>query len=800
MRDFKQDIRFGLRMLRKNPGFAIVAVLVLGIGIGATTGIFTVVNAVLIHPLPYPDAQQLVVLRDVQPQGGQVPMSYPQFVAWREQKDVFAEVATFVRSGAILTGVGEPAQLNTLSVSYNLLTLLGVKPILGRNFSPDEELRTGNPVVILSYSFWQNRFGSDRSVLGEKLRLNDRVFTVIGVLPPNFEFGRRDAALLLPLRLDTQTAPPGLNFLTVVGKLRSGLDLEQGKSALKVALPRVKKIESHTTDVSITGLQEFTVGTSRSLLLVLLGTVAFVLLIACANIANLLLARAASREKEIAIRVSLGASRRRVARQVLTESILLSVIGGVAGVALAWGCVELLKSLLADRLPRIDEIHINVEILLFTALLSIVTGIVFGVVPSLQAGRSNLQKFLKEGVRSVAGPGTQGFRNALVIAEIVLSVVPLAGAGLLVRSFLRLANVDKGFSSDHVLTMGISPSPLRYKEPSTEIDYLRQILDRIQGLPGIRAAGFVTDLPLEGGSTNGDFLIDGRPTNPSEPFVANKEFVQGAYFKVLRIPLRAGRYFNEGDTENSPKVVVINETFARKFFPGENPIGKRIDVSWGDPGWSEVIGVAADTSQDTLATPIQPAFYGLISQKPEILKFLGFNLAVRTDLDPTGVYNSIKREVYQLDHDQAITHVQSMDSLVAESLAPRRVPMLLMLAFAAVAVFMAAIGIYGVLSYFVAQRRQEIGVRLALGAGRGDVLRLVVLQGAKLIFAGIGLGLLVAFLVSRTMENLLFNVKPTDAATFAGISCLLAFLAMVACAIPAFRATQVDPQQVLRNE
>jgi putative ABC transport system permease protein len=801
MGNLKQDIRFGLRMLHKNPGFTIVAVLVLGVGIGAVSAIFTLVNAVLLHPLPYPDPQRLVVLRDVQPQGSEVPMSYPQFLAWREQKDVFAEVATFISSAATLTGVGEPEQLQTLRVSYNLLPLLGVKPILGRNFSADEEPRNANPVVILSHSFWQTRFASDPSVLGKKLTLTDRVFTIIGVLPPNFEFGRKDTALLVPLRLDTQTAPPGLNFLTVIGKLQPGLNLEKGKSAIQVVLPRVKRIESHTENVSITGLQEFTVGSSRPLLLVLLGTVAFVLLIACANIANLLLARGASREKEVAIRVSLGAGRLRLVRQALTEGTLLALIGGTLGFLLAWGGVGFLKALLADRLPRIDEIHLSLEALLFTALLSLLTGIVFGLAPSWQAEYSSPREGLKQGGRlSAASPSSQRFRSALVIAEIVLSVVPLAGAGLLVRSFLRLVNIDKGFSSDHVLTMGISPSAARYKDPNNEISYLQQILDRIQALPGIRAAGFATDLPLQGGSTNGDFLIQGRPSNPSEPFIANKEFVQGAYLTAMRIPLRAGRYFTVSDIHDSPKVVVINETFARRFFPGENPIGKHIDVSWGDAGWSEIIGVAADTRQDTLATPIKPAFYGLISQKPEILKFLGFNLAVLTDLDPTSVFPSIKNQIHELDKDQAISRVQTMDSLITESLAPRRIPMLLMLAFAAVALFLAAIGIYGVLSYFVLQRHQEIGLRLALGAQRSDVLRLVLAEGAKLIVAGIGLGLVAAFLVSRAMATLLFDVKPTDVATFVGVSLLLALLALTACAIPAFRATQVDPLVVLRNE
>jgi putative ABC transport system permease protein len=800
MDTFLQDVRFGLRMLRKNPGFATVAVLVLAVGIGANSAIFSVVNAVLLHPLPYPDSQRLMVIQDVQPILGGTPMSYPQFLAWREQKEVFEEVGTFIRSGEALSGLGEPEQLNVLRVSHNLLPMLGVKPALGRNFSLEEEPREANPVAILSHSFWQNRFHSDPSAIGQKLTLTDRVFTVIGVLPPGFEFGMKDSALVLPLRLDKEIAPPGLNFLTVIGKLHSGMSLQQGKSALAVALPRVKQLDSNTTGADIVPLQEFSVGNSRPLLLVLLGTVAFVLLIACANIANLLLARGAARGKEIAIRISLGAGRGRLVRQLLTESTVLAVLGGSLGIALAWGGVELLKSLFADRLPRISEIHLSGEVLGFTFLLSILTGMIFGLAPSFQAARGNLQDRLKVGGWQSAVASGSRLRSALVIAEITLSLVPLAGAGLLLRSFVRLLHQDKGFVADHVLTMGIWPSPVRYKDPKVKLNYLQQILDRVQALPGVRAAGFITDLPLNGGSTNGGFSIEGHQSDPAHPFNSDKEFVDGNYFSAMRIPLRAGRYLNESDTADSPKVVVVNEAFVRKFFPGEDPIGKHIDVAWGTHAMSEIVGVVADSRQDTLATPIAPSFYALMQQKPELLQFFGFNLVVRTEMDPMSVFHSISEQVHQLDKNQALARVKTMDTLLAESLAPRRAPMMLMLVFGAVALFLAAIGIYGVLSYFVLQRRQEIGVRMALGAARSDVLRLVLQQGAKLIVAGIVIGLAASFLAARAMASLLFDVKPTDAPTFIGVSLVLGILALVACAVPAFRATQVDPLVVLRNE
>ena len=801
MENFVQDIRFGLRLLRKNPGFAVVAVLVLGIGIGANTAIFSVVNAVLLHPLPYPDSERLVVIQDVDPAAGHVPISYPQFLAWKDQKDVFEEVATFARSGDALTGLGEPEQLNVLRVSYDLLPMLGVRPAIGRLFTPDEEPRDANPVAILTHSFWQNRFHSDPSVPGRKLTLTDKVFTVVGVLPPGFEFASYDFALLTPLRLNTQLAPPGLNFLTVIGKLHPGVGLTEGKSAVQVAVQRVKKIELHTQDVDIVSFQEFSVGSARPLLLVLLGTVAFVLLIACANIANLLLARGAARSKEIAIRISLGAGRMRLIRQLLTESAVLAVFGGAMGIALAWAGVTSLRSLLADRLPRVSEIHVSPEVLAFTAVLSLLTGILFGLAPSLQAARANLQERLKiGGWQSGSATGSQRLRNALVVAEITLSLVPLAGAGLLLRSFVRLLNQDKGFNAENVLTMGIWSSPVRYKDPKVKINFLQRILEQVESVPGVRAAGFITDLPLSGGSTNGGFSIQDHPSDTSVQLHTVKEFVDGKYFAAMGIPLRAGRFFTDSDTPTSPKVVVVNESFARKFFPNENPIGKHIDVGWGDAAWSEIIGIAADSRQDTLTTPIEPVYYALMQQKPEILQFFSPYLVVRTAIDPMSVFHSISDKVHQIDPNQPIARVRTMNTMVERSLAPRRVPMLLMLVFAVVALFLAAIGIYGVLSYFVLQRRQEIGVRMAMGAQRSDVLRLVLSQGAKLIVSGIAAGLLAAFLVSRAMASLLFDIKTTDVPTFMGVSLLLALLALAACAVPAFRATQVDPLVVLRNE
>ncbi|MBZ5504220.1 MAG: ABC transporter permease [Acidobacteriia bacterium] len=800
MENLLQDIRFAFRMLRRNPGFTVVAVLVLAVGIGANTAIFTVVDAVLLRPLPYPDADRLVMLQGVSEQLGPIPMSYPAFLGWREQKDIFEEVATYTNATVTLTGVGEPEQLRALRASSNLLPLLGVEPALGRGFTAEEEPRQANPVVMLAHSFWQERFHSDRAVLGQKLTLSDRVYTVVGVLPANFKFGN-NPKLLLPLRLDTQIAPDGLNFLPVVGKLRRGTTFAQAQVAAKTALPRVQKTATNETGIAISRLQEFLAGNSRPLLLTMLVAVAVVLLIACANTANMLLARAAARQKEIAIRISLGAAPFRLLRQLLTESTLLAFLGGALGVAFAWAGLDALTSLLARWLPRNAEVHINLTVLGFALLLAIVTGIVFGLAPALQAARGNLHDRLKQGGwQTGAASGSQGLRRVLVVLELTFSLVLLAASGLLLRSFVRLLNVDKGFDSDHVLTMVINPSPGRYADPKTESVYLQQIVQRVRTLPGVRAAGMVTTLPLQGGSTNGDVTIEGRPVDPKAPLIANKQFVAGDYISAMHMRLLKGRNFNDGDTAESPKVVVVDQAFARQLFPGQDPIGKRFDVGWGDPGWSEIVGVVADTKLQGLDDQPMPTFYALAQQKPELMKFLGFSLVVRTSIDPGSLSQAINHEVHQLDANQAVSEVQTMETVLSDSLAPRRAPMWLFAVFAGVALFLATIGIYGLLSYYVSQRRQEIGVRMALGAQRADVLRLVLKEGVRLIAMGIAAGLVFALIASRAIASLLYGTKPTDMATLLGVSLLLAILALVACCVPALRATRVDPLVVLRNE
>jgi putative ABC transport system permease protein len=787
-----QDIRFALRVLRKNPGFTLVAVLVLAIGIGANTAIFSVVDTVLLRPLPYPHAERLVFVENVFHQAGHTPMTYTNFQFWRDQHQLFDQVMTYFSSTAAMTGLQEPEEVPIVRISANLLPTLGVSPIAGRGFRDDEEPKTASPVVMLTESFWHKHYGGSASAVGQKLTLNDNVYTIVGVVPDSFRLGH-PFELLMPLRL---TPDVNIAFLPAIARLQPGVSLKQAQAALPGLIPAYKKADPELDDVAFTPYQQVLVGNSRPLLFVLLGGVVAVLLIACANTANLLLARAAVREKEIALRISLGAGRVRLARQLLTESVLLSLIGGVLGILMGWSSLHFVISLLQRRLPQAIAIHLDSRILVFALLLSLATGLVFGMAPVLQLIRGNLHDRLKQGGRQTTGGG-QRLRQVLVVGEIAISLVLLSAAGLLLRSMLSLISVDKGFNSHHVITMAIRPSPVRYKEPKTEILYLQRILESVNSLPGVQAAGWVYTLPLTGNSTNGGIKIEGHPGDSPN---VDKQYVEGNYFQAMRTPLLKGRFFDSRDNLNSPRVVIVNQTLAQKVFPNQDPIGKRIDVGWGDPGWSEIIGVVADTKQEALTAEHRPSTFMLYAQNAALMQYLDTNLVVRTSQDPLSAVAAIRSRIQQLDPNQPLADVKTMDDVLAESLAPQRAPAWLFGGFSAIALFLAAIGIYGVLSYFVVQRRQEIGVRMALGAQRSNVLRLILGQGARLIAIGVAIGIVGGLWAARTLTSLLFGVKSTDLPTFIAVSVLLASLALVACAVPALRATRVDPLVVLRNE
>lgn len=799
---FFADVRYGIRMMRRNPVFSLTAIVILAVGIGANAAVFSIVDSTLLRPLPYADQDRLVMLRNNGDQDTKTPMSYPAFVAWKAHKELFEAAGAYFIGSADLTSPGEPQRFDTIRASADLLPTLGINLQAGRGFTPQEELRAGPPVVIISNSFWRNHLHSDPSALGVSLTLSDRIFTVIGILPPDFHFAN-NADLVLPLRLTPEMAAAQYNSLQVIAKLRAGLTPQQARDAAAATTRQVNDAASNAAGITIaiSPLREILIGDSRPLLFALMGTVTFVLMIVCANTANLLLARASAREKEIAIRISLGAARMRLIRQLLTESLLLAVLGGALGVWLAeWG-LGLLVNVLRDRLPRSNDIRLDGYALAFIAALSILTGLLFGIAPALQTGKQNLVGRLKVGGRLSGGPSqSQVIRNVLIIGEIAFSLVLLAGTGLLMRSFTRLANVDKGFDAAHVLTMHLDITGGKYNDPVKEINYLNQIVQGTQSLPGVESAGFITNLPFSGNAMSGDYLVEGVAPDPANLSNASKQFVVGDYFRAMHMTLIRGRFLNYTDNAEARPAVVVDEGFVLRHFPHEDPIGKRVDVGWGKRGWSEIVGVVGEAREFALTASPIPTIYSPVAQKPELLEFLSFDLAIRSAGNPTSQIRAASDRIHRLDPTQIISNARTMDDLIDTKLASRRDPMWLFGTFSTIALFLSAVGIYGVLSYYVIQRSPEIGTRIALGAQRADILRLVLGHAVKVVAAGMAIGLAISLLVARALNSLLFGVQPTDLPTFLGVSILLGTIALIACAVPALRASRVDPLVVLRND
>ncbi|MEK6321123.1 MAG: ABC transporter permease [Acidobacteriota bacterium] len=804
MQTLLQDLRYAVRILLKKRGFATVALITLALGIGANTAIFSAVNAVLLRPLPYFHPEQIVLMRDKQPPDDETPTDYPEFVDWKQQNGVFQEVAAYFNTAYTMTGRGEPEQLFGCRVSSNLFPTLGVTPVLGRNISLEEERPGSQLVALISYGLWQRRFGADPAVLGTTMTLDARAYTIVGVLPQSFRSVRPiDASagdlreVWAPLRLDASRAPRGLHFLSVIGRLRDGVGLDQARREMSILAERLKQERSINHDVQLHGLKDSIVKDSRSGLLLLLAAVGFVLLIGCANVANLLLARASARQKEIAIRLAIGASRRRLIRQLLTESILLALIGGGLGLLVSLWLMNLIADLARSKLPRIEEIDTDWRVLLFTLAVSLGTGILFGLWPALRAVKMGTYEILKEG-GAVAGAahGRDRARGFLVISEMALSLVLLIAAGLMISSFVRLLQVPKGFDPGNIVTFGLSLSGTRYAEPAMRARVFDQVLERMSSLPGIEAAGAVNDLPLAGGGTNGGFSIEGQVYPPDSLPVADKRIASEGYFEAMRIPLIKGRFFAARDIAGAPQVAIVNEAFVRRFLADEEPIGKRIDFRWDTTGLQEIVGVVRDIRHEALGTPPVAEIYVPFRQATPG----SMSVALRTPVDPFAVAGAVREQIYAVDKEQAIGSLRSMDQLVSESVSPQRLSILLYGGLAGLALVLAAVGIYGVISYSVTERRHEIGIRLALGAKPSDVLKLVVGQGMRLALIGVGIGLAAAFAVTRVMASLLFEVGPTDPATFIIVPVLLAGVALGACFLPARRATKVDPMAALRGE
>jgi predicted permease len=805
--DLLHDLRYAVRMQRKNPAFTIIAVIALALGIGANTAIFSVVNTVLLRPLPYKDPERLVMVWEEDTRHG-YPTDTPaaaNYVDWRDQNQSFEGMAAIADESFNLTGSGDPERLEGRRVSASLFPLLGVEPQIGRVFTATEDQPGSQRVVLLSYGLWQRRFGGDPGIVGKPLTLNGETYIVTGVMPARFQFPSNDDEAWVPIALTAQEAANrNRHYLFVVARLKPGVTLAQAQTDMSTIATRLQQqYPEANADLGavVMSLHEHVVGDIKPALLILLGAVGLVLLIACANVANLLLARAAVRQKEIAVRVALGARRLRLIRQFLTESLLLSLLGGVVGLAIAFGGMIFLKAFIPENISQARDISLDFRVLGFTLLVSVVTGLIFGLAPSIQATRFNQIETLKEGGRDAATGGSgKRLRSLLVMAEVAISLVLLIGAGLLINSFLRLRNIDPGFRANNLLTMKIVLPEPKYEEPERRSTFYTDLIQRVQSLPGVRSAAVTTNLPLYRQGNSISVSIEGRSEPPpGQELIVVTRIISPGYFDTMSIPLLNGRPFTEQDTHTSPNVVVISETMARRFWPGEDAIGKRIAAGRArtPEDWIQVVGVVKDVRQFELTAEPRPQMYMSYRQAAF---FEPRDLVVKTDVDPASMATTVRKTVWDIDKDQPVSNIRTMEDILAGSIARQRFSMLLLAIFAGVALVLAGVGIYGVMSYSVAQRTREIGIRMALGAQTGAVLKLAVAYGMKLVIAGIVIGLIAAFALTRVMSTLLFGVTATDPATFTLISLLLVAVAALASYIPARRATKVNPIIALRYE
>jgi predicted permease len=801
-----QDLRYGARMLLKIPGFTLIAVFTLALGIGANTAIFSVVNAVLLRPLPYQEPQQLAMVWETDKNNAPTLVAPANFTDWSEQSQSVARLAALRGWDANLTGAGEPERLQGAQATADLFKVLGVQPLVGRAFLPGEDQEGAPLVVVLSYGLWQRRFDADASVVGKDVMINGLNRTVVGVMPPDFKLplltvgaAPTQSELWAPWVMSANYRKRrDLGQLRVIARMKPGATAAQAQAELSAITARQPQPETGVhPSAQVVPLRHNLVGDVRQALLVLLGAVGFVLLIACANVANLLLTRSAARRQEIAIRVALGADRWRVIRQLLAESLLLALSGGALGLWLASWSMTALVSLSPENLPHAEEIGLDWRVLGFTFALSSLTGLVFGLAPAWQSSRLDIHMALKESGRSLPG-GRGRLNDLLVISELALALALLAGAGLLVNSFWRLSRVDAGFEgAHHALTLQISLPGAKYPEIAQQIAFFDEVIGRVKALPGVQAVGVASAIPLTGWQNQTPFLAEGRQEMSQQEEL---DTVSPDYFRAMGIPLQAGRTFTEQDYRDAPRVVIVSQGLARRYWPNENPIGKRLRFP-GPPNepWRTIVGIVGDIKQASLAGEATREYY-----LPHSQDNWGFTstmaIVVRTTVEPSGLIGAVSEQVRAVDKDLPIYNVKTMAQLRAQSAASHRFQMLLLGSFAAIALLLAAVGIYGVMAYAVARRTQELGLRLALGAQASDVLKLVLAQGLKLIMFGVAIGLLVALALTQWLESLLFGVRPTDPLTFGAITLVLIVTALLACWIPARRATKVDPMVALKYE
>ena len=805
----RQDVRYGLRTLRKNPGFTAVALLTIALAIGANTAMFSVVYGALLRPLPYADPDRLIVLNETHPRIGTVSVSYLNFVDWRAQNHVFSGMAVMAGVGYNLSGIAQPETISGQAVSSNFLSLIGVHPLLGRDFDPSEDKAGAAPVVMLTYRLWQSHFGGRQDVIGSSIALDGRGFTIVGVLPRDFR--TTDAVdVLEPLGVwltkNNDAIERGSRGDTIaVGRLAPGVTLAGARAEMEgigARLAAAYPIENNQFGVALQPIRELFVGEIRPALLILFAAVMFVLLIACANVANLFLMRAAGRTREIALRIAIGATGGRIIQQMLAESFVVAGLGGILGLGFAVAGMKAMSSLIPAAAMAGDGAKLNGAVLLFALGAAMLSAITFGLAPAMQSVRAGVHSRLKEsGKSTTSGVRQNRWRTMLVVAELALSVILLTGAGLMLKSVYRLMAVDPGFRTDHILRLNLGLTPAQYPDALAMRAFWRRLLDGVRALPGVESAALGTNVPLTNSHSRGDITVEGMalPAPGSFPH-PDRHSVSPGYLRTLGVRLLGGRDFTDGDSETAPKVALVNARLARDLFPGQDPVGRRFLTGRPDakrsPVWITIVGVVDDTRMYGLANPSRLEIYRPLEQAtPDDM-----DLVVRSRIEPAALTSSIRAVVASIDRNQPISAIRTMDELIQESVGSRRLTLILLGAFSALALVLAGIGIYGVISYSVAQRTQEIGIRMALGAGRPDVMGMILLQGARIASAGLILGMLTAFGLTRYLEKLLFSVSPADPAIFGIVALVLALVALLACYIPARRTLRVDPMTALRYE
>ena len=811
-----QDLRYGFRMLAKNPGFTAVAVLTLALGIGANTAIFSVVNAVLLRPLPFRDSSALCLLTERKPTIPILGPSYLNFQDWRAQTRSFQDLAAARSTTFTLSGTGQPERVPGQMASASLFPLLGVSAIQGHTFQPSEDRAGGPPVALISYGFWRTHFGGAPDTIGRTITLDNQPYNIVGILPPKFQLVQ-PADVLLPFDPWAKKLPDDRSWhpgIIAVGRLKNGVSIEKARAEMDTIAKRLAEaypIHDTGVGINVNRVQDQLVQNVRPVLLVLLGAVLLVLLIACANIANLLLARATSRRREIAVRSAIGAGRARLLAQLLTESVLLAFLGGLAGVALAWAAISPLVRLAGDSLPNLGPVGIDYRVLLFICAAVLLAGILFGIGPAMHTSRLDLRAALNEGSRgSTIGSGQKNLRSLLVVIEIALAIVLLVGAGLLPRSFDRLQRVEPGFRASNLLVADVPLSPQAYNSSPARMDFFDRLLDRSRALPGVTAAGAAMFLPVSGGGSRLYFNIQGRPPKtPQDYLIIGFRPVSPHYLETLGIPLLGGRFLSDSDNEQAPDAVVVNQTLAHQYFPNESPLGRRLQVGAlpdNDTPWMEIVGVVGDVKQN-LATEAPAEVFltyrqsnSLLKEPPNILAVFALSIVLRTAQDPHTEIAALRNTLHDLDPNQPLVKIRTMEDNIATSVSEQRFRTMLLSIFAASALLLAIIGLYGLMMYSVTQRVPEIGIRITLGAGRREILAMVVGQGLRLAVVGITAGILGAFALSHILATFLYGVGAADPLTYLAVAALLLAVAVIASYVPARRATRIDPLSALRSE